>query len=140
MCIGLLRGKVGEGVTVFSPAAPLVQLKLKRVNPILEVAEQITKIGVIHGFARLIQHKILFRNISHVIAFFVFGEQMVKRLIPTGPSIFGDGAVPFFAIGKHRINVEDNTAKRMFPVPQDLSQMVFRLRLQHRIAPLIPNQ
>lgn len=111
-----------------------VQLELERVATVLKVTEQVRKVGMTDGFACIVRHKVLFRDIGDVIALIVFGEQVVKGLVFRGAAIFGDRVVPFLGIRELGIDIEDHAPEGMLPVSDHLTQVVFRTSRQHHIA------
>lgn len=111
-----------------------VELKLKGIAAIGEIAEQIMQIRMGHRLARFVRDEVLFRDISDVIAFIVLGEQVIERLVFGWAAVLGNVLVPLIRVREHCINIEHNTAKRVLAVAQHLSKVVFRRRFQHRIA------
>ena len=81
------------------------------VAPVLEAVEQLAHRGMIDRPAIGIRHQIALTDIGDVGRIFVFGEQMIKRLIAARTDILGDRLIPFFAIGKDRIDIEHHAAK-----------------------------
>jgi len=59
---------------------------------------------------------------------------VIERLIPPWTRVLRDGIVPFLAVGKFRVDIEDYPAKRVLLVPDDLAQCVFRFVVQHDLA------
>ena len=58
-----------------------------------------------------IADQVLLADICDVGIVVALGQQVIKRLIPVRANIFGNGIVPFLAIGENRIDIEDHTAK-----------------------------
>ncbi len=55
--------------------------------------------------------QILLADIGDVAAFGIFREQVVKWLIFDRPNGLGYGFIPFFAVGEHGIDVDNDAAK-----------------------------
>lgn len=115
----------------------LVQLRMQLILAVLERVKEIGDIGMIDRLARIIRDQILFRNIGDVIAVIIFCQQMVEGLIFAWAAIFGNGLVPLLGIAENRIDVEHDTAKRVFAVADDLSQLIFCAYFEH--GPLPPS-
>ena len=112
-----------------------VQLKLQRIAPIAEFTEQIGQVGVIDRLAAIIGDKVLLRDIGDVIGLIVFGQQMVKRLFFRRSRLFGDGGVPFISVGKLRVDIENDTPKRVFTMANHLTETEFCRAFQHEAEP-----
>jgi hypothetical protein len=55
--------------------------------------------------------EITLAHIGDIGRIIVFREQVVEGLVAAWPDVFRDRLVPFFRIGKHRIDIEDDTPK-----------------------------
>ncbi len=89
-----------------------------------------------YRFTGFIRQKVLFRHIGHIIALVVFGQQVIERLLFRRPRILGDCVIPFFGIGKTRIDIKDHATERVLPMPDHLSDVIFCSRGEHVIASL----
>ncbi|EAP82256.1 hypothetical protein NAS141_10961 [Sulfitobacter sp. NAS-14.1] len=107
---------------------------MQRIGPIGERTEEIGDIGMVHRFARVIGHEVLLGHIGHVIALFVFGQQVIIGLVFLGAAVFRNSLIPFFGIGKFGVHVKNHPSEGMFFVPDDLAQVVFRARSYHNIG------
>lgn len=100
---------------------------LKHVASVQIGTEQSINRGMINGFFALVEHQILLADISNIAAFTIFGEQVVKWLIPIRPDMFGDRQIPFLAIGKDRIDIEDHTPKSKLAMLHDITNAKTRV-------------
>ncbi len=75
---------------------------------------------MVDGTIFTIRQQVLLTHIRDIARFRILGEQMVKGLIPPRPNIFWDRGIPFFAIGKNRINIKHNPSKIKDSVTNDL--------------------
>ena len=73
-----------------------------------------------------IRHQILLADISDIAVLRVFGEQVVKWLILCGSYCLWYGGIPFFAIGKYRINIEHDAAKIKDAVAYNVTDIIPR--------------
>ncbi len=85
--------------------------------------------------ARVVGDEVLFRHIGHVVTLIVLRQKMVERLILGRTAVLRDGLIPLLGIGKLRIDIENNPAKRVLPVANDMSQRVFRTLSKHNSTP-----
>jgi gamma-glutamyltranspeptidase/glutathione hydrolase len=113
-----------------------VELVFQRVTAFGELAEQVAQIRMIHRLTGVVWDQVLLGNIGHVVGVVVLGQQVVERLTLAGTRALGDRVIPFVGVGKLRVDIEHHTAKRVFLVPHHLTQIVFRLSLQHFNKPL----
>jgi len=90
---------------------------------------------VIDRLAAIIGDKVLLRDIGDVIGLIVFGQQMVKRLFFRRSRLFGDGGVPFISVGKLRVDIENDTPKRVFTMANHLTETEFCRAFQHEAEP-----
>ena len=81
---------------------------------------------MIDGACIGIRHQILLADISDIAVLGIFGEQVVKWLILCWPYSLGYGGIPFFAIGKYRINIEYNPAKIKDAVAYNVTDIIPR--------------
>ena len=109
-------------------------MEMKRVMAVLEGTEEIGDIRMIDGFAGIIDHKILFRDIGHIVALIIFGQEMIEGLLARRAAFLWNGIIPFFGVAKFRIDIKNHAAKRVFFMPYNLAQMIFRVCFHHRIA------
>ena len=81
------------------------------IATVFELFEILVHIGMRNRPRDRIRHQVLLTDIGDVIAVIAFCEEMVEGLVAIGANVFGNGFVPFVAIGKHRIDIEDHAAK-----------------------------
>ena len=124
--------KVGRALA--RPANPSIQLEMKRILPVFERAEQVRDIGMFNRDAGVIGHKVLFADIGDIVALIVLGQKVIKRLILDRTAFFGDRRIPLIGICEFWIDIENDPSKRVFLVPDHLSEIIFRARFQHNIA------
>ncbi|EAQ26250.1 hypothetical protein ROS217_13776 [Roseovarius sp. 217] len=93
--------------------------------PILERPEEIGNVRVIHRFARIIGHEVLFAHIGHIVALLVFRQQVIERLFLGRAAVLGNRGIPFLGIRELRIDIKDYPAKRVLLVTDHLAQMIF---------------
>ncbi|EDM70609.1 hypothetical protein RAZWK3B_05672 [Roseobacter sp. AzwK-3b] len=101
---------------------------------VLERSEQIRNIGMIHRLPGIIRHQVLLRDIGHVIALLVLGQQMVERLLARRTAVLGDGVIPFLGIREFGIDIKNHPAERVFLVPDHLAQRIFSACFHHHIV------
>ena len=78
-----------------------------------------------HRLAAVVGQKVLLGDIGDVFGFVVLREQMIERLILMRPDLGRDRLVPFLRIVENRIDVEDDAAKRIKAVPDNLADLIF---------------
>ena len=76
---------------------------------------------MIYRLAAFVRQQILLRDIGDVVRFLVLGEQMVIRLILGRPHIFRNREPPFLGIVEHRVDIENDAAKREQTMAHDLT-------------------
>ena len=69
----------------------------------------------------IVEQQVLLADIGDVVRLRIFGEQVIEGLILRGPQVFRDRLVPFFAVRKLGVDVEDDAAKVEQAVPNDLT-------------------
>ena len=116
----------------------LVHLDVERVLTVIEITKEFRQIRMLDRFARIVSDQILLGHIGHVIALVVLGQKMVERLFFLRSAVFWNGLIPFLGIGKHCIHIKNHAAERVFSVPYNLAQCVFRTSLKHNNSPLWP--
>jgi hypothetical protein len=79
---------------------------------------------MIDGLVGSIRLQVLLADIGDIGRPFVFGEQVVERLVPTLLS-FGqiDRPVRQHAVDKHRVNIEHHATERMYAMAYHLSDL-----------------
>lgn len=112
---------------MLSRRALVSQSAMQAVASAGKVREQLGNVRVIDRSTIAIAHEILLADIGNIGAFLVLGQQVVERLVPVRTNIFGDGFVPFLAVGKHGIDIEYDTAKPEKPVTHDVANSKARL-------------
>jgi hypothetical protein len=83
---------------------------------------------MVDGLLAVINHQILLADIGNVIAVRILGEQMVKWLILRRPDIFGNRFVPFLAVRKDGVDVENYAAKFEMAVTHNVANVEARMR------------
>lgn len=81
------------------------------VTTVFELLKKLRHRWVINGPTIGIADQIALTDIGHVARFLIFSEKMIERLIAWWAYILRNGFVPFFAIGKDRVYIEDNAAE-----------------------------
>ncbi len=76
---------------------------------------------MIHRAALAVAHQITLAYISDIARFFILREEVIERLIARRTHVLGDRLIPFFAIGKNGIDIEDHAAKIEQAVADDLA-------------------
>lgn len=112
----------------------LVHLEMQRILAVFKIAKQVRQIRVIDWLARVIGQEILLGDIGDVVAFVVFREQMIERLVLARARLLGNGIVPFLRVRKLGVDIKNNPTKGVPFVSDHLSQREFGLRLKHIIA------
>ena len=102
-------------VTLVTQAVP------QRIASVREIIKNLRNRWMIYGAAVAVALQILLADISHVGRILIFGEQVIKRLIAARAHVLGDRFVPLFAVGKDRIDIENNPAEAKFPVAYDIA-------------------
>ena len=83
--------------------------------------------GMINWLFAFVEHQILLADIGDIAAFHILGEQVVKGLVLGRPDVERDSVVPFIAIGKDRIDIENHAAKIEQAVPNDIANCKIRM-------------
>ena len=91
---------------------------------------------MLHRFTGHVRRQVLLRHISHVVAFVIFSQKMVKRLILPRTRALGDIVVLFLGVRKLRIDVKNDTTEGVFAVTHDLTEGVFGVLFEHTVEPL----
>ena len=96
------------------------QFPLQWVAAVFELPKKLPQFRVIHRTFCLVSYQILLADIGDIARLAVLSEQMVERLVLRGADVFGDGVIPFLAIRKDWIDIEDHPAKRKDAVADDV--------------------
>ena len=96
--------------------------RLELIPGPVEIVEHSRYTRMLDGFFAVVGDQILLADVRDVARLGVFGEQMVERLILAWADRLGDRFIPFFAIGKYRIDVENDAAKFEMAVFDDFAQ------------------
>src|SRR5579859_1410489 len=87
--------------------------------------EEHRRLGVPHGLARIVGHKVLLRDIGYVGAFIVLSEEMIERLVLMRADVLRNRQPVFLGVRERRIDVEDHAAKWIDAVTHDLADRKF---------------
>lgn len=82
---------------------------------------------MINRSAACIGKQVLLADIGDVGTVVILSQQVIKWLLAAWADVLRDSLVPFFAIGKDRINIEDHTAKIEHPVAHNIANPEARL-------------
>ncbi len=91
------------------------------VTTVVEIVEHAANRRMFNRAIFIIRNQVLLTDIGDIAAFRIFREEMIKRLITPGPDFGRDRIIPFFAVGKDGINVENDSAKFEQAVADDVS-------------------
>ena len=75
--------------------------------------------------------QILLAYIGGVIAIGIFGQQMIERLVFFWPCFGGNRIIPLIGIIEFGININNDAAKRIQPVPYNRANAEFRILAIH---------
>src|SRR5690606_8723361 len=78
---------------------------------------------------------VLLADISDVGRILVLGQEVVERLVAGGAQLLGDRLVPFFTVGKDRIDVEHYAAEVEQLVLDDVADREARFRVARGFDP-----
>src|SRR6185295_6878375 len=119
-----VQSKARPWAAPFCLGARSVNLRIARtVCAALVAHEDFGNVGVADRLVRRIRQQILFRDVSDVFGFQIFGEQVIKRLILVGTYVGGDRLQPFLGVVEHRIDIENDAAERMHAVLHHLTNL-----------------
>ncbi len=76
------------------------------------------------GFSGQVLEQILLGNICDVLGFLVFRKQVIKGLVFRRTYVLRNGIVPLIGAGKFRVDVKDNPAEGINPMPHNLADMI----------------
>lgn len=96
------------------------QFPLQWVATVFELPKKLSQFRVIHWSLFLVSDQILLADISDIARLSVLGEQVIEGLILGGADVFRDGIVPFLAVRKNGVDIEDHPAKRKDAVADDV--------------------
>ena len=85
--------------------------------PAVKTVKNLVYIGMPDGAILAIGKQILLAYIGGVIAIGIFGQQMIERLVFFWPCFGGNRIIPFIGIIEFGININNDAAKRIQPVP-----------------------
>src|ERR1700744_1636905 len=103
-------------------------LAAQRVSTVVEGFEHTGNGRMVDRLLGLVAFQILLTDISDIAAVRVFGEQVVEWLIALGPYILGYRCIPFLAVGKDGIDIEDHATEGEQAVPHDVTDGEARFR------------
>ena len=101
---------------------------LQLVTRAFEAVENACDTGVIDRLLTIVDHQILLADVGNIVAVGIFGEQVLKRLILRRTDRFRNRFVPFVAVGKNWIDVENHAAEIEMAVPDDIADVETRVR------------
>jgi hypothetical protein len=107
----------------------------KMVTAVGITVEQALDRGMIDHLVAVVMHQIMLADISDIIAFGIFGEEMVEGLILCRANILRDGLIPFLAVGEDGIDVENHPPKLEQPMPHDIADRKARVGNGRGIQP-----
>ena len=99
--------------------------------PAVKTVKNLVDIGMPDGAVLAIGQQILLAYIGGVIAIGIFGQQMIKRLVFFWPCFGRDRIIPFFGIVEFGINIDNDAAKRIQPVPYNRANAEFCILAVH---------
>lgn len=108
--------------------------RLNRVLAIFKDREHFLDLRMIDRLARIIRKKVLFRDIGHIVAGLILGEEVIKGLVFLRTTVFGNGVPPFLGVLKHGIDIKDHPPERMDPMLDNLSDTEFRRGVNHLLS------
>jgi len=91
------------------------------IATVLELFKKLRDCGVIDRSTLTVAHQIALAHVSDIARFLVLSEKVIKRLIARWTHVLRDCFVPFFAVCKDRIDIEDYSAKVEQAVAYDLA-------------------
>lgn len=68
-----------------------------------------------------IRKQVLLADIGNIAAVRILGKEMVKGLILARADMFRDRFIPFVAVSKYRIDIENHAAKIEYPVSDNVT-------------------
>lgn len=77
--------------------------------------------------------QILLADIGDIGGFFILSEKVVIWLLTLWPSFLGDRIIPFFAICKDWVDVENHSAKIKYPVAYDIADAETGIRVTRHV-------
>jgi hypothetical protein len=106
--------------------------RLQFIPPVTEVHEYPGNCRMFDRPILFVGHQILLTDISNIAVVRIFREQMIERLILARSNLGWNRIVPFLAIGKDRIDIEDHTAKFKHSVAHHIADAKTRARNRRR--------
>jgi len=98
----------------------VTQLPLQGVATVFELSKKLPQFRVIYRTLFLVSDQILLADIGDIARLPVLCEQVIEGLILRGADVFRDGIVPFFAVCKDRVDIENHPAKREDAMADDV--------------------
>ena len=95
--------------------------RFERISAAVKLFEHSRNRGVVHWPLFIVRHQILLADIGDIAVFQILGEKMVEWLVFCRANIFGDRLIPFLAVRKDRINIENHAAKFENTVAHDIT-------------------
>ena len=86
----------------------MAQFALQLIAAISKIGEQLAHLWVVNGAFLFIRQKILLADIGDITIVSILCQQMVKGLVFGGPDFFGDRLIPFFAVRKDGVDIEND--------------------------------
>ena len=112
--------------------------RLQLIPAFAEIFENARNRGMIYGPVVVIRDQILLADISDIAAVTIFREQMVERLVLCRTHFRWDRIIPFFGIGKDRINVKHDAPEIENAVAHDFADTILCRSNGRRICGLEP--
>lgn len=76
---------------------------------------------MVDGITGPVCDQIALADIGEVALILILREEMIEWLIARRANILGNGFIPFFAIGKDRVDIEDDSSKIEHAVPDNVA-------------------
>lgn len=89
----------------------MAQFALQLISAIPKIGEQLAHLWVVNRAFLFIRQKVLLADIGDITIVPILCQQVIKGLVFGGPDFFGDRLIPFFAVRKNWVDVEDNASE-----------------------------
>src|SRR3546814_2386141 len=104
------RCPLGAGVQTC--ALPILRRRLlDDVAAVFQTVEQLGDLRMADRPVGGVLHQVLLRDVGHVVALRILGEQVVERLVAAWPHGLGDGPVPFLGRSEERREGKEGVSK-----------------------------
>ena len=99
----------------------------------VKLLEQLRNMGMIDGPSARVCEQVLLADISDVGTVVIFCQQVVEWLVAARADFLRNGFVPFFAVRKDRVDIENHAAKVEHLVTHNVANAEARLYVAWRI-------